>query len=115
MMKNNIKAYCLFFTAWLAGMSNANAQDWEILDSAKLQQEDTLINVAFGKVAQKDLLGGVSSVNISKLLEKSYGTYSLDNLQSFVGGYTGSVWGQSALVIVDGVPRRAQDVRMVEV
>ncbi|WP_327138715.1 SusC/RagA family TonB-linked outer membrane protein [Niabella yanshanensis] len=115
MMKNNIKLYCLFFTAWLAGASNANAQDLEILDSTKLRQEDSLVNVAFGKVAPKDLLGGVSSVNISKLLEKSYGTYSLENLQSFVGGYTGSVWGQNALVIIDGVPRRAEDVRMVEV
>lgn len=114
-MKNYIKAYCLFFTAWLAGMSAARAQDLEVLDSAKLQQDDSLVNVAFGKVARKDLLGAVSSVNISKLLEKSYGTYSLDNLQSFVGGYTGNIWGQGALIMVDGVPRRATDVRMVEV
>ncbi|MVT08771.1 SusC/RagA family TonB-linked outer membrane protein [Chitinophaga tropicalis] len=82
---------------------------------AAQEKNDSLINVAFGTVAREDLLGGISTVNVSGLLKKSYGTYSLDNLQSFVGGYTGNIWGQEALVLVDGIPRRASDVRLVEI
>lgn len=105
MNKRNIK-FCWLFIAisFLNGMV-ARAQD----------TQDSVVNVAFGKVAKEDLPGGVSSVNISDLLKKSYGTYSLDNLQSLVAGYTGNIWGQAPLVLVDGVPRRAADVRLVEV
>jgi TonB-linked SusC/RagA family outer membrane protein len=105
MKKLNIKACCVLIAASLLNTSGLQAQE----------KNDSIVNVAFGKVAKSDLLGGVSTVNVSELLKKSYGTNSLDNLQSFVGGYTGNVWGQEALVLVDGIPRRASDIRMVEV
>ncbi|MDP4208825.1 MAG: SusC/RagA family TonB-linked outer membrane protein [Bacteroidota bacterium] len=79
------------------------------------EKKDSLVNVAFGKVAKEDLLGAVSSVSASELMKKSYGTYSLDGLQSFVGGYNGNIWGQAGLVLVDGIPRNASDVRLSEV
>lgn len=79
------------------------------------ERKDSLVNVAFGTVAREDLLGAVTDVNVSELLKKNYATYSLDNLQSFVGGYTGNIWGQAPLILVDGVPRRASDVRPVEI
>ncbi|OJU55040.1 MAG: SusC/RagA family protein [Bacteroidales bacterium 45-6] len=79
------------------------------------EKKDSLANVAFGTVAQKDLLGGVSVVNVSDLMKKNYATYSLDGIQSFVGGYTGNIWGQGGLVLVDGIPRNASDVRASEV
>lgn len=105
MKKIYIKACCVLIAASLLNTLGIQAQE----------KKDSLVNVAFGKVAKNDLLGGVSTVNVSDLLKKSYGTYSLDNLQSFVGGYTGNVWGQGALILVDGIPRRASDVRLVEV
>ena len=77
--------------------------------------EDSLINVAFGTVERQDLLGGISTINISELQKKSYSQGSLDGVQSFVGGYTGNIWGQGALILIDGVPRAASDVRATEV
>lgn len=105
MKRINIRACCILFTVSLLNTVAAYAQE----------TRDSLVNVAFRTIAQNDLLGGVSSVNVAELLKKNYGTYSLDNLQSFVGGYTGNIWGQAPLILVDGVPRRATDIRMVEI
>ncbi len=81
------------------------------LPSAAQQVADTAqVNVAFGTMAKDDLLGGVSVVNVSDLLKKDYYTSSLGELSSFVSGYNGNVWGQEALVLVDGVPREADNV-----
>lgn len=85
---------------------------------ARAQQpaDSAQINVAFGTQAKEDLLGGVSAVNVSELLKKDYYTSSLGELSGFVGGYNGNVWGQGALVLVDGVPRDADflDPTMIE-
>ncbi|MEI6945653.1 SusC/RagA family TonB-linked outer membrane protein [Paraflavisolibacter sp. H34] len=105
MKKLKIKTRSCLFLLCCSGVLQLQAQD----------RKDSLVQVAFGTVAQKELTGGVSVVNVTELLKKSYGTNSLDNLQSFVGGYTGNVWGQEPLILVDGVPRRASDVRLVEV
>ena len=91
--------------------------------------EDSLVNVAFRKVAKDDVLGGVSSVNYRELMKKNYNTYSLDNLQGYVAGYTGTgMWGlegssdfsadnvpNGMLVMVDGVPRAANNVKPDEI
>jgi TonB-linked SusC/RagA family outer membrane protein len=105
MKRNYITVACVLFVFFVLGARSVQAQE----------NKDSLVNVAFRTVAKDDLLGGVSTVNVSDLLKKSYGIYSLDNLQSFVGGFTGNVWGQAPLILVDGIPRRATDVRMVEV
>lgn len=72
----------------------------------------SLVQVAFRKVAQSDLLGGVSVVNVEELTKKNYNTYSLDNMQGYIGGWNGnSLWGMDGyLVLVDGVPRPANNV-----
>ncbi|MCD8167356.1 MAG: TonB-dependent receptor plug domain-containing protein, partial [Bacteroides sp.] len=69
------------------------------------EKKDSLVNVAFGQVAKEDVIGAVSTVNIADLMEKSYSTYALDGVESMVGGYTGNIWGQGALILVDGIPR----------
>ena len=46
--------------------------------------QDSLVNVAFRKVAADDVLGGVSSINYRELMKKNYNTYSLDNMQGWV-------------------------------
>ena len=98
---------------------------------------DSLVNVAFRKVAKEDVLGGVSSVNYRELMKKNYNTYSLDNMQGYVAGFNGSgMWGldgwsefkkekegdedkvkvpNGMLVLVDGVPRAANNVRPDEI
>jgi len=87
-------------------------------------QEDTIaikaisdsVQVAFRKVSQKDVLGGVSVLNIAELMEKNYATYSLENLESLVPGFNGNIWGMSSyLVLVDGIPRDATNIMPTEI
>lgn len=112
MNKKYIKSPILPIFIFCLIAQQLHAQEAEI----KIENNrDSLVNVAFRSVAKDDLLGGISSINIAELMKKNYGTYSLDNLQSLVGGYTGNIWGQSALILVDGVPRNASDVKLIEV
>lgn len=77
---------------------------------------ENLVQVAFEKVKEKNLLGGISYVNLTEVLEKNYTTYSLEGLQAFVSGYNGNIWGSGgALVLVDGVPRSPNTVMPTEI
>lgn len=81
----------------------------ELLDSTK-------VHVAFRTVEEMNLMGGVSVVNMEKLVEKDYSTYSLSNMQALVSGYNGQLWNQgSPLVLVDGVPRDANNILPTEI
>lgn len=79
------------------------------------EAQDSLVNVAFGKVAKEDLTHAVSTVNTSELSKILYNGNSLMGLNGMVGGYNGNIWGQGALVLVDGVPRSASNIRATEV
>lgn len=105
--KNNIFSVLTAVTAMFMAMP---AQAQESADTA-------MVNVAFRKMAQKDIMGGVSSVNIRELTEKNYNTYSLDNMQGYVPGFNGAgMWGYTdQLVLIDGVPREANNVRPDEI
>lgn len=80
-------------------------------------EDSTLVNVAFRKVAKQDIMGGVSTVNVRELTEKNYNSYSLDNMQGYVSGYNGAgMWGYTdQLVLIDGVPREANNVKPDEI
>ncbi|NDV81615.1 SusC/RagA family TonB-linked outer membrane protein [Bacteroides sp. 51] len=95
MKKKIIHISSLLLVISMLNVSDIKAQD----------RKDSLVNVAFGQVDKEDVIGAVSTVNIADLMEKSYSTYSLDAIQSMVGGYTGTIWGQGALILVDGIPR----------
>lgn len=74
------------------------------------------VNVAFRKVEKQDLQSDIASYSVSELLRKDNNTYALDGAQSLIGGYNGSIWGQGALVLIDGVPRDSySDIRATEV
>lgn len=82
----------------------------------ELKIEEALINVALRQVKKADLMTDVSSVNVPEILEKNYNTYSLDNLMSYIPGFNGNIWGNgSMLVVVDGVPREANNVLPTEI
>lgn len=91
----------------VAGFTAVTAAAQELPDSAK-------VNVAFRSVEQSELMGGVSAIDMENLEEKDYTSYSLDDMTSLVGGfsgYNGSLWGMGdALILVDGVPRDANNV-----
>lgn len=75
-----------------------------------------LVQVAFNKVDKSDLLGGVSYLNVQDLLKKNYYTYSLDNLSAYINGFSGNIWGMdSYVVLVDGIPRDANNVTPTEI
>lgn len=107
-MKHNIfnKRMSLALASMLVASGVASAQ--EMADTTK-------VNVAFGQVSKADLMGGVSEVNVEELLKKDYSANALNDLQSLISGYNGNVWGQGALVLVDGAPREASSVNATEV
>lgn len=75
-----------------------------------------LVQVAFRKVKKQNLMGEVQSVDIARLMDKNYTTYSLDNLDALVAGYNGNIWGAGGhLVLVDGFPRDANNVMPTEI
>ncbi len=83
-----------------------------MVDVQAQEKTDSLVNVAFGTQAKKDLLGGVSTVNIADILKKNYQTNPYSGITSFVGG----LWMQETpLILVDGVPRSTDDINATEV
>jgi TonB-linked SusC/RagA family outer membrane protein len=123
-MTMNIKVCCLVVAAAIFNSLGVQAQDTVKVDNPTITDE--VVNVAFRKVNRKELPGGISTVNVTELLKKSYGVSSLDNLQSLVPGYVGAgqsffnssagtIWGQEALLLIDGIPRQIGDVRLTEV
>lgn len=87
----------------------------EVTDSVGVSNGET-VNVAFGQADKRDLMGAVSTVNVAELLEKDYHTGATDDLNAIIGGYSGTIWGQWPLIIIDGIPRNVADVNatMVE-
>ena len=83
---------------------------------------DTQVQVAYRKVAADDLIGSVAVLDYEELTDKNYNTYSLDNMQAYVSGFNGnSLWGmdgdnnQGYLVLIDGVPRAANNILPTEI
>lgn len=93
-----------------APTASALTAETEATDSVKKVQ------LAFRTSDAADVLGGVSTVNVAELDKKSYNTYSLANMQSLVTGYNGQLWDMGdALVLIDGVPRDANNVLPQEI
>ena len=99
MNKKHICFGCTTLALYLFGCINALAQT---------ETMDSLINVSFGQQAKEDVVHAISQVNVAELTKKSVNnTSSLDGIASYVGGYNGNIWGQEALILVDGVARDA--------
>ncbi len=97
-----------------------NAQVAE--NEADKSESDAQVQVAYRKVAEGDLLGSVAVLDYEELTDKNYNTYSLDNMQAYVSGFNGnSLWGMDAdnnqgyLVLIDGVPRAANNIMPTEI
>ncbi|MDR1121307.1 MAG: SusC/RagA family TonB-linked outer membrane protein [Dysgonamonadaceae bacterium] len=105
MKRKFINICCSFIALSLLGLGEIQAQE----------NKDSLINVAFGTIADEDLTNAVSSVNVAELLKKNYFTGSVSGLENLVGGYTGNLWGQAPLILVDGIPRNSSNVQASEI
>ena len=76
------------------------------------------VNIAFQQVDSKDLPGTISVVNPSDYLGINYGRDVASQLAGQVGGVTGgtNIWGMAgALVMIDGIPRSFNDIKMDEI
>ena len=115
-MKHIQKKLLLLALASMSVWTSASAQSAkELMDSLSISGEQT--QVAYRKVASKDMLGGVSTVNVEELMKKNYYTSTLNNMQGYVGGWNGSLlWGlDEYLALVDGTPRSLDTVKPDEI
>lgn len=98
---------CTVFAMSLLSMTGVQAQE---------ESKDSLVNVAFGKVAQEDLTHAISTVNTSELTKKTANNNSLVGLKVLSVITMDHPFGdQGPLVLVDGVPRSATSVKASEV
>ena len=114
----HIKARYILYAMLLASPFTMSAQTAE----NDTLSNDPLVNVAYRQVAQSDIIGSVAVLDYEALTEKNYNTYILDNMQAYVSGFNGnSLWGMDAdndqgyLVLIDGVPRDANNVLPTEI
>ncbi|MDN3594428.1 SusC/RagA family TonB-linked outer membrane protein [Zunongwangia endophytica] len=74
------------------------------------------VNVAFRKVEKRNLINGVSSVDLESLMKKNYNIATLQNMEGFANGFHGNIWGMDEyLVLIDGVPRDVGSVMPTEI
>ncbi len=113
-MKKSINFIYPFAAAVLMASPAAYAQDTaDVIPADSLPQG---IQLAFRTADGGDILGGVSAVNVAELDKKSFTDYSLSNMSALTTGYNGQLWGMGdALVLVDGVPRDANNILPQEI
>lgn len=80
---------------------------------AQLENNDSLVHVAFQTKPAEDVIGAVQQVNFEELLKKDFTESALDGSLTSIVGATN--WGQSSLVLVDGMPRDPSDIRPSEI
>lgn len=80
---------------------------------AQLTANDSLVHVAFQTKAAENVIDAVSQVDYEELMKKNFTETALDEALLSVMGPAS--WGQTALVLVDGVPRDAADIRPSEI
>jgi TonB-linked SusC/RagA family outer membrane protein len=88
----------------------------DTLKQIALLKEGQIVPVAFRKVSQDDLLGGISTVNYKSIFEKNFSTNGFDGLEAFAAGFHGNIWGMNGyLVMIDGVPREIDNIMPSEI
>lgn len=110
------KTYNIIFPVALSLCLAPSAYSAETLAAETPDSLKGKVQLAFRTGDEADVLGGVSTINVAELEKKSYSTYSLANMQSLVTGYNGELWNMgTALVLVDGVPRDADNILPQEI
>lgn len=105
----------IFCICFLLNFSKATAQYGEIL-SWENDTIDNKVEVAFRTMNERDLLGGVSVIDMEEMTEKAYTTNSLGFVENLIGGVNGNIWGMDEyLVVIDGMVRDANNVLPTEI
>ena len=115
MKYNNIKIILCILLAF-PGYTVIKAEE-PVINKNGIYAQDSLVRIAYRKIAKEDMPVGVSAIDIEELTKKNYNTYSLDNMQGYIGGWSGNnLWAMDEyLVLVDGVPRNANNVLPTEI
>lgn len=102
-----IKYKKILYVAFALFSVEMSAQDTDVTAIELGSQPETgQVQVAFRTTDKKDLLGGVSHLNVSELMEKDYHYNAGETFSEFLPGFTGNIWGISGyLTLVDGIPR----------
>ena len=77
-----------------------------------------MVNVAFNTIERRDLPGAISVLNPDEYNNKDYNVSVTDGMTGRVAGllWSNNIWGlENALVLIDGVPRNFNDIRLNEV
>ena len=112
-MIQNQKIIAILFSLLLALIPFRAAAQQET-DKDSLNADNSPVKVAFRTVEQKNLLGGVSVIDVEDLMTKSYdlGIYA----DALIGGLNNGIWGMGdMLVVVDGIPRDENNVLPTEI
>lgn len=105
----------IFCICFLLNFSEAAAQYAEIPTWGN-DTIDNKVEVAFRSMNERDLLGGISVIDVEGMTEKAYTTYSLNFVENLVGGVNGNIWGMDEyLVVIDGMVRDANNVLPTEI
>ena len=117
-MIQNQKIIAILFSALLTFISfGASAQQETNINPSVV--DSSTVQVAFRTMQQKNLLGGVSVVNVEDLMTKSYALNSLSYLDGVIGGVDGvNIWGLNVatpLIVIDGIPRDDNNVLPSEI
>ena len=97
---------------------NSNAPEVKLAKALYPREESNLIDVPFGKVMKKDVVGALTVIDPKELAFYDNTQFVGDALLARVPGLIGSTNVRgigSALIVVDGIPRDASNINLAEV
>jgi TonB-linked SusC/RagA family outer membrane protein len=102
----------------IPAFSQEQETDGILLEKDSLDASDAKIQVAFRAVTPENLPTGVSVMDMTELMKKSYTLNNLGYINNVIGGFNDTgIWGMGGdyLVLVDGFPRDENNVLPTEV
>jgi TonB-linked SusC/RagA family outer membrane protein len=108
--------YCCATLAFIFGKVNAQADSNQVVPEKDSIEEK--INIAFREIDSRDLNVDINVLNPDDYINVDYTSDVTEGLSSRIGGLllSDNIWGmENALVLIDGVPRNFDDIRLEEV
>ena len=108
--------YCCAMLAIIIGKVNAQADKNQVVP-----EKDSIakkVNIAFREIESRDLNGDINVLNPDEYINTDYSADVSEGLSTRIGGllWSDNIWGmENALVLIDGVPRNFEDIRLEEV
>ena len=116
-MKYKMKHTTIRFILSSALLSSLFVTRAQTVENDSSATDEKKVQVAYRKVSQDQLPGSVSYLDMEELASKSYNTSSFDGLGALVTGmHNSKIRGfEGYLVLIDGVPRDANNILQTEI